>query len=255
MNKNQQGQGTTAEQGVVTRNQGVDAVGADALYVDAEIYRLRFTDRETKARSTVWEVLTKHFLQQFVREGDSVLDIGAGDGWFLRHIHAARKIALDLNPQVKQLEKFGIESINARADELSKVLPSPVDVILLSNFLEHLPTKQAVFEVLTECRKVLSSGGRLLVLQPNIRFVGAAYWDYIDHHIALTERSLAEALEVTGFRVELLLPRFLPYTAKSRSGALAGGTVGKLLITLYLKCPVLWKVFGGQIFAVAIPRS
>lgn len=229
--------------------------GADALYVDEEIYRIRFSDRETQTRSTVWEVLSKNFLQQFVRPEDAVLDIGAGDGWFLRNIRAARKIALDLNPQVKQLESYGIESVNARADELSRVLSTPVDVILLSNFLEHLPTKQAVFEVLTECRKVLRPGGRLMVLQPNIRYVGAAYWDYIDHHIALTEKSLAEALEVSGFRIEVLLPRFLPYTAKSRSGALASGRLGKGLIALYLKLPILWRIFGGQIFVVATPRG
>jgi hypothetical protein len=125
----------------------------------------------------------------------------------------------------------------------------------LSNFLEHLPTKQAVFEVLTECRKVLSRGGRLMVLQPNIRYVGAAYWDYIDHHIALTEKSLAEALEVSGFTIEVLLPRFLPYTAKSRSGALASGRLGKGLIALYLKFPILWRIFGSQTFVVATPRE
>ena len=54
------------------------------------------------------------------------------------------------------------------------------------------------------------------MLQPNIRFVGGAYWDFLDHKVALTDRSLAEAAEVAGFQVERMIPRFLPYTTKSR---------------------------------------
>ncbi len=38
------------------------------------------------------------------------------------------------------------------------------------------------------------------------------YWDYFDHLIPLTDRSLAEALEMNGFRVEEQIPRFLPWT-------------------------------------------
>src|SRR5207247_9004253 len=44
----------------------------------------------------------------------------------------------------------------------------------------------------------------------------SAYWDFIDHHVALTERSLTEAASAAGFDVEHLVPRFLPYTTKSR---------------------------------------
>ena len=54
------------------------------------------------------------------------------------------------------------------------------------------------------------------MLQPNIRLTGAAYWDFIDHKVALTERSLVEAAELCGFETERLIKRFLPYTTKSR---------------------------------------
>ncbi len=29
----------------------------------------------------------------------------------------------------------------------------------------------------------------MLVLQPNIRYVGGAYWDFLDHHLPLTDRT------------------------------------------------------------------
>lgn len=74
-----------------------------------------------------------------------------------------------------------------------------------------------------------------MILQPNIRYVGPAYWDYIDYHIALTEHSLVEALEVTGYRIERLIPRFLPYTAKSNLGRLMEGSNVEGLVKFILK--------------------
>ena len=44
--------------------------------------------------------------------------------------------------------------------------------------------------------RLLKPGGRVMVLQPNIRLTGPAYWDFIDHKVALTEKSLVEAAEL-----------------------------------------------------------
>src|SRR5262249_24632358 len=107
----------------------------------------------------------------------------------------------------------------------------------------------AVLETLEQCRLALKFAGSLLILQPNIRYVGVAYWDYIDHQVALTEHSLAEALIATGFRIQQMIPRFLPYTAKSDSGNLAQRW--PWLIEMYLRHPILWRIFGQQTFVVA----
>jgi hypothetical protein len=82
------------------------------------------------------------------------------------------------------------------------------------------------------------------VLQPNIRYAGAAYWDFIDHHVALTERSLGEALEATGFTIRYCKRRFLPYTSK--------GSLPSWLwaVELYVRLPLLHRVFGKQTFMV-----
>ena len=68
----------------------------------------------------------------------------------------------------------------------------------------------------------MQPGGRVIVLQPNIRLVGNAYWDFIDHHVALTEKSLEEAAELAGLRTVEIIPRFMPYTTKSRLPTRAG---------------------------------
>ena len=83
------------------------------------------------------------------------------------------------------------------------------------------------------------------MLQPNIRHVGQAYWDFIDHHVALTERSLVEAGERAGLRTVHLIPRFLPYTTKGRLPS------SPMLASAYLRVPLAWRLLGGQTLYVA----
>lgn len=209
------------------------------------VYRHRFSAREKQARATTWRILCRDFLQRRVGEDGTVLDLGAGDGLFITNIRARRRIAVDVVPDVKRLASRGIEVIQAPALEIARAVPGPVDVVFMSNFLEHLPSSAQVLQVLEACHAVLAPRGRLLILQPNIRFTGAAYWDYIDHHVALTEKSLVEAVEISGFAVEELIPRFLPYTARSFAGRFAA------LTGLYLRLPILWRIFGAQTFLAA----
>lgn len=212
-----------------------------------EIYTRRFSDQENQSREYVWSILCKDFFQKYISPTASVLDIGAGDGYFIKQISAAQKYALDLSPHARELEKHGVKVFIQPATNFRNTLPGKVDVVFMSNFLEHLRSKDQLMQVLDEVRAVLKPTGKVIILQPNIRYVGPSYWDYIDHHIALTEHSLAEALEVCGFSVEELIPRFFPYTVKSKLGHFSG------LIRWYLKMPFLWKFFGAQTFVVGRP--
>jgi dolichol-phosphate mannosyltransferase len=47
---------------------------------------------------------------------------------------------------------------------------------------------------------------------PNIRFLAGEYWDFWDHHLALSDRSLAEGLENCGFNILENHDRILSYT-------------------------------------------
>ncbi|MEZ0227591.1 MAG: SAM-dependent methyltransferase, partial [Planctomycetota bacterium] len=88
-------------------------------------------------------------------------------------------------------------------------------------------------------------GGRFIILQPNFRYVGASYYDFIDHRLELTAESVVEALEVGDLRVRTCHPRFLPYTTKSRLSRFYR------LVPLYVRLPFLWRFFGAQAFIVA----
>lgn len=223
----------------------------EILGKEEDLYNLRFNTAEDRVRAETWKVLVRDFFQRFVRADAVVVDLGAGDGNFIRNIRAKRRIAFDLSPHVLNFASKGIEVIQAPATELSQHLDAPVDVIFMSNFLEHLPSKQILLEVLAECHKSLGKKGRLLILQPNIRYVREAYWDYVDHHIALTERSLEEALRISGFTIKRIIPRFLPYTAKSKLGSLLRGRSSGWIVKWYLKLPFFWRFFGQQTFVIA----
>jgi hypothetical protein len=110
---------------------------------------------------------------------------------------------------------------------------------------EHLQDSAELLDTLRGLHRVLRPDGRLLVLQPNIRLTKAAYWDFIDHSLPLTERSLAEALSLTGFVVETMTVRFLPYTTESRF------PISPPLIRLYLRLPPAQWLLGKQTFVVA----
>ena len=119
----------------------------------------------------------------------------------------------------------------------------------MSNYLEHLEGPAAVIEQLAVARRLLRPGGRVIVLQPNIRLVGGAYWDFIDHRVALTEKSLVEAGSLAGLRTVELITRFLPYSTKSRLPS------NPLLVRAYLRFRPAWRLLGKQTLYVAEAAS
>ena len=83
-----------------------------------------------------------------------------------------------------------------------------------------------------------------MAVGPNVRLVGGAYWDFWDHHVALTHETLAEAFRLHGFAIETSVARFLPYTMVNRRA------VPMLAVSLYLKIPLFWRLFGKQFLVV-----
>jgi SAM-dependent methyltransferase len=218
-----------------------------------ELYALRFSPQDQSRREAAWRVLCSQFFDRFVPEGGTVIDVGAGDGLFSRHICAGRRIAVDESPRVKSLAGEGIEVRVVAADSFADGLEGAADLIFVSNLLEHLPSKAMVVDVLRECRRALAPEGRLVILQPNIRYVGGAYWDFLDHQLPLTDHSVAEALRLAGLEVVEQHARFLPYTAASFR-RVSPAWVG-FLMRVYLRLPWLWRAFGAQSLLVARTRA
>jgi SAM-dependent methyltransferase len=210
----------------------------------AKCYHVRF-EALGHYRDAVWTVLARECFDRYVPEGGTVLDLGSGWGEFIRHVKAGRRIAMDANPELPLHVGEGVEVAVQDCSETWRVEWQSLDVVFSSNLLEHLADRGAVRRTLEEAYRCLKPGGVLACVGPNYRYVGGAYWDFWDHSVALTDRSLAEVLRLVGFDVERVEPRFLPYSMSQ------GFTPLVACVALYLKLPLLWRVFGKQFLVVA----
>ncbi len=211
----------------------------------AELYRIRFEREFLPRKRQIWQVLCRDFFQQFIDAEATVLDIACGYGEFINQVRAKSRIAIDLNPDTRDHLDADVEFHALSAGDVAKVGAARADVAFTSNFLEHLPDKAALDHFLEQVQTVLKPGGRYLILGPNLRYLPGAYWDFYDHHLGLTHLALTEALELKGFVIEQCIDRFLPYTTQ---GALP---THPLLVQLYLRLPVFWRLLGKQFFIVA----
>jgi len=209
------------------------------------LYRFRFKEADLPGKMRIWQTLCKGFFQQFVAAESTVLDVACGYGEFINNIRARRKLAIDLNSDTKRFLGSDVEYYETRADEMTGIASDAVDVAFTSNFLEHLESKTACDSVLREVLRVLRPGGKFIVMGPNIRYLAAQYWDFYDHHLALSHLSLEEGLAINGFRVTRNIAKFLPYTTRSALPQ------HPLLVSAYLKVPLAWPILGKQFLLVA----
>lgn len=204
-----------------------------------DVYAQRFSDADAAAKNAIWREIGA-FLQRYVPDDGVVLDVACDRGDFIRNISASEKWATDLRDVSSHLPQE-IRFVQANGLEIDRHLPHDhFDVVFMSNYLEHLPGGEAVIEQLRVARTLLKQGGRVVVLQPNVRLVGPAYWDFIDHSTILTERSLVEAAELAGLRTVEVIVRFLPYTTKSRLPQ------SPRLVRAYLAFRPAWRFLGKQ---------
>ena len=201
----------------------------------------RFNKRELEKKQRLWKILCDDFFQKFISPDSALLDIGAGYCEFINNIKAKEKYAVDLNPDTARFAAADIKVITCQATNIN-IPDNSIDVIFISNFLEHMETKDEVLSVLNEAYRVCRPGGTILVLQPNIRYIYKNYWDFFDHKVPLSDKSLVEGLELVGFKITKVYPKFLPYTTKSKF------PWNDFIIKMYLQMPFAWNLFGAQAF-------
>jgi len=203
----------------------------------AETYERRFTDDEALQKHALWREICR-YLQRYVDPGATVLHLACDRGYFVENITAGERWATDIR-DVSEYLSSEVHFVQSDGLEADKVLPNEsFDIVFMSNYLEHLPSPADVIEQLRVTTRLLRPGGSVMVLQPNIRLVGGAYWDFIDHKVALTERSLTEAAELAGLTTSRVITRFLPFTTKSRLPQ------HPLAVRMYLALRPAWFVLG-----------
>lgn len=212
----------------------------------AKLYanRLPLALRGRKAK--VWKTIVDGFLVRYVPSNGVVLDVGAGYCDFINHVRAARRIAVDLNPEMPSFAAEGVETYIHALEKMTEILePASVDLAFASNVFEHIRSPENLLEIFDALRQILKPDGRLVIMQPNVAVLGGRFWDFFDHTLPMTELGMTEGLELSGFQVVERRARFLPYTTKGRLPSWSW------IVRLYLALPPAQWVFGKQMLVVA----
>ena len=146
---------------------------------------------------------------RFKKKG-MLLDIGCGNGWFLRQMQGQgfKVHGLDLSPIACQAasEKVGKENI-FEGDVFSLDLPHKhYDVITLWHLIEHVSNP---VKTLRKIHTLLKDDGLLIICCPNfdswLRLIFKGNWYPLSapHHLfQFTPRTLNRVLRVSGYRVK-----------------------------------------------------
>lgn len=212
-----------------------------------ELYRTRFAER-AEYRQRVWSVLIS-FFARWIPPQAAVLDLGCGWCEFINAARCGQKFAMDMNPDARHHAAPGVTVLEQDCSEPWNLAEGSLDVVFTSNFFEHLPSKGQLRKTILQIHRALKPGGYLIAMGPNIKYLAGEYWDFLDHHTALTELSLSEFLINIGFDVRVCRARFLPYTM------MKGAQYPVWILRAYLAMPIAWRFFGKQFLIVAERRA
>ncbi len=206
------------------------------------IYEYRFDGIDQAKREQVWAVISS-YISEILGKPRRVLDPAGGRGEFIRSCGAPERWFID----VVEPESGTIASdvIVRTGDALEVDLPADYfDGIFVSNFLEHLATPNEIARFLQRMYECQAPGGRIAIIGPNFAYCSKTYFDCADHHVALTHVAAAEHLYGAGFRIERIVPRFLPYSFRGLLPPHEG------LTSAYLQFPILWRFLGKQFLVI-----
>jgi len=210
-----------------------------------KLYADRFANTGLEKRDRVWKVLCERFFDPLIDPDSTVLDLGCGYGEFINNVRCSHKLALDVNPDAAAHLDPSVKFYRKSLTDLAEIASDTVDTVFTSNVLEHLANKQECSEVLRGVLRILKPRGQFILLGPNVKYAYREYWDFYDHHLPLSDLSIAEGLRQAGFAVMRVVPRFLPFTMNNSV------PTADFLVRLYLAMPIAWRLFGKQFLVIA----
>lgn len=207
----------------------------------SKIYQKRF-EKDKKRKNEIWRVIISKFLQKYIDPNDTVLEIGCGYCEFINNINCKTKIGVEINKESKLFVNKDVKLLNCESRKI-KLTSCSINKIFISNFFEHI-TKDEIIDTIKEIYRILKPGGKVLILQPNIRYCYKDYWMFFDHITPIDDRALEEIFRVLNFKLDKKIEKFLPYSTKSRLPK------NLLYLKIYLSFPFIWRIFGKQSFLI-----
>lgn len=207
------------------------------------LYEYRFRGVDQPRREDVWSALAPDLHTRLGRPA-RVLDPAAGRCEFINAVPAEERWAVDAVAYDEGVADEGVRLIVSEI--MSADLPSEYfGGVFVSNFLEHLPNQETVATFLEKMRDCMAPGGRIAIMGPNFRYCAREYFDFADHTVILTAKSVEEHLYAAGFEIRSVNGRFLPYSFTGRLPS------HPALVRAYLRFPLAWRVLGKQFLVVA----
>jgi hypothetical protein len=210
------------------------------------LYEYRFENIDPVKKLAVWrEIATKVY--QMMEKPKRILDPAGGQLEFIGQIDAPERWVVDLVEHDSVARKDGLKYVVANIFDAD--LPQNYfDGVFISNFLEHLRSQEEVATLLEKMHSVMSTGGTIAIMGPNFKYTYECYFDFADHIVPLTHLSVAEHLYAAGFTLKAVVPKFVPYSFRSRLPA------SSFLVSWYLKLPFFWRFLGKQFLIIAEKR-
>lgn len=155
------------------------------------------------------------------RPSDTVLDLGTGNGRYLRGLadRIGQGIGIDLSPQMIRSARRHANGGHLRfrvddAEKLRTIGARSIDKVIAVGVLEHVLHPE---RVIREMRRVLRPGGRAVILTLN----GQWWWYRLADRLGVPTRHLStdrrpdpssarRALRIRGFETEIRYWRFVP---------------------------------------------
>ena len=167
-----------------------------------------------------------------VSEGERVLDLGCGAGRFVAALRdaGADPVGVELAEGALERARRNVPGADLRALAADGAIPledSSVDLVWCSEVIEHVPDTAGL---LSEVRRVLRTGGRVLITTPSydparrlpiaaLRW--EAHFDPLGQHVRFyTRRSLARVLDTFAFEAVDVRARRGMLVARARKARL-----------------------------------
>ena len=210
-----------------------------------KIYADKHSKEDINFRSECWKILCYKFFSKYIKSGDAVLELGSDDCTFINNISCKKKIAVDVNDNVKDYADPDVRVVISDCTDFAKdIAAASLDIVFISNLLEHVD-KESIIRTFSQSKRVLKGGGRLIIHGPNIKYC-KSYWDWFDHITPLSDVSVCQILEAEGFQVVTLIPRFLPNKVPKKAVPSK-----PWVLSLYLSLSWIWPLLGETFFIIA----
>ncbi len=151
----------------------------------------------------------REFVERFGLAGRKVLEIGCGDGFFLRALAEAGARVHGVEPSAGQRQVAESRGLAVEGGFLSRqrlLAAGPFDAFVTRQVLEHVDD---IRDFLLTVRANLAPAAAGLVEVPNLEMLAAdkRFFDFIPEHVNyFSPRSLRLALELVGFDIVALEP-------------------------------------------------